>query len=171
MPASSIRRPDAMPRATSSSPMADLCPDSPLNKRNRRRRSIADGLIACPGLVDIHVHFREPGQTHQGDHPDRVVWPRPPADSPPWSACRNTTPGRDTVGRSNTFTCHRAWRRRPRLSDRLHHRWVRRASNWRPRGRSNAPGRGYHRRRFVVCKTTRSCAGPSSTPRCSTFRS
>lgn len=23
------------------------------------------GLIACPGLVDIHVHFREPGQTHK----------------------------------------------------------------------------------------------------------
>ncbi|MEO6874134.1 MAG: hypothetical protein ABI222_04865 [Opitutaceae bacterium] len=25
----------------------------------------AKGLIACPGLVDIHVHFREPGQTHK----------------------------------------------------------------------------------------------------------
>ena len=25
----------------------------------------AAGLIACPGLVDIHVHFREPGQTHK----------------------------------------------------------------------------------------------------------
>ncbi|WP_221031035.1 dihydroorotase [Actomonas aquatica] len=25
----------------------------------------ADGLVACPGLVDIHVHFREPGQTHK----------------------------------------------------------------------------------------------------------
>lgn len=25
----------------------------------------AQGLIACPGLVDIHVHFREPGQTHK----------------------------------------------------------------------------------------------------------
>ena len=24
----------------------------------------AKGLVACPGLVDIHVHFREPGQTH-----------------------------------------------------------------------------------------------------------
>jgi len=23
------------------------------------------GLVACPGLVDIHVHFREPGQTHK----------------------------------------------------------------------------------------------------------
>jgi len=25
----------------------------------------ATGLIACPGLIDVHVHFREPGQTHK----------------------------------------------------------------------------------------------------------
>jgi len=25
----------------------------------------AKGLVACPGLVDIHVHFREPGQGHK----------------------------------------------------------------------------------------------------------
>lgn len=25
----------------------------------------AEGLLVCPGLVDIHVHFREPGQTHK----------------------------------------------------------------------------------------------------------
>jgi dihydroorotase len=24
-----------------------------------------EGLVACPGLVDVHVHFREPGQTHK----------------------------------------------------------------------------------------------------------
>src|SRR3954471_14510259 len=23
----------------------------------------AEGLVVCPGLIDIHVHFREPGQT------------------------------------------------------------------------------------------------------------
>ena len=27
----------------------------------------ADGLIAAPGLIDIHVHFRDPGQTHKED--------------------------------------------------------------------------------------------------------
>lgn len=27
----------------------------------------ASGWIVCPGLVDIHVHFREPGQTHKED--------------------------------------------------------------------------------------------------------
>ena len=25
----------------------------------------AAGLIVCPGLMDIHVHLREPGQTHK----------------------------------------------------------------------------------------------------------
>ncbi|MEN9812819.1 MAG: hypothetical protein RL479_1505, partial [Verrucomicrobiota bacterium] len=29
------------------------------------RRIDARGLVACPGLVDVHVHFREPGQTHK----------------------------------------------------------------------------------------------------------
>ena len=27
----------------------------------------AKGLVVAPGLVDIHVHFREPGQTHKED--------------------------------------------------------------------------------------------------------
>jgi dihydroorotase len=25
----------------------------------------AQGLVACPGFVDVHVHFREPGQSHK----------------------------------------------------------------------------------------------------------
>jgi dihydroorotase len=34
----------------------------------QKKRSLvvdAGGLLVCPGLVDIHVHFREPGQTHK----------------------------------------------------------------------------------------------------------
>jgi dihydroorotase len=31
----------------------------------KARRVDASGLVAAPGLVDIHVHFREPGQTHK----------------------------------------------------------------------------------------------------------
>ncbi len=27
----------------------------------------ADGLVACPGLIDMHVHLRDPGQTHKED--------------------------------------------------------------------------------------------------------
>lgn len=33
--------------------------------RKRAKKIDAAGQIACPGLVDIHVHFREPGQTHK----------------------------------------------------------------------------------------------------------
>src|SRR5258706_2226720 len=33
--------------------------------KKRAKRIDARGLVACPGLVDIHVHFREPGQTHK----------------------------------------------------------------------------------------------------------
>lgn len=33
--------------------------------RKRARKIDARGWIACPGLVDIHVHFREPGQSHK----------------------------------------------------------------------------------------------------------
>ncbi len=34
-------------------------------EKKRARKLDARGLVACPGLVDIHVHFREPGQTHK----------------------------------------------------------------------------------------------------------
>src|ERR1700690_3819974 len=33
--------------------------------RRRARKIDARGLVAAPGLVDIHVHFREPGQSHK----------------------------------------------------------------------------------------------------------
>ena len=33
--------------------------------KKRAKKIGAAGLVACPGLVDIHVHFREPGQTHK----------------------------------------------------------------------------------------------------------
>ncbi|HEX2100086.1 MAG TPA: dihydroorotase [Candidatus Synoicihabitans sp.] len=38
-----------------------------LSATERKRAKVIDatGLVACPGLVDIHVHFREPGQTHK----------------------------------------------------------------------------------------------------------
>jgi dihydroorotase len=37
---------------------------SPAQKKSARVVDAA-GLVVCPGLVDIHVHFREPGQTHK----------------------------------------------------------------------------------------------------------
>jgi dihydroorotase len=42
-----------------------LVPTLSAAARKRARRIDAKGLVACPGLVDIHVHFREPGQTHK----------------------------------------------------------------------------------------------------------
>jgi dihydroorotase len=40
---------------------------STLSVSERKRAQVidAEGLVAAPGLVDIHVHFREPGQTHK----------------------------------------------------------------------------------------------------------
>ena len=40
---------------------------SALYEADQKRAKIIDarGLVACPGLVDIHVHFREPGQTNK----------------------------------------------------------------------------------------------------------
>ncbi|MFI5356948.1 MAG: dihydroorotase [Opitutales bacterium] len=37
----------------------------PPAERKRAQVIDATGLVACPGLVDVHVHFREPGQTHK----------------------------------------------------------------------------------------------------------
>lgn len=34
-------------------------------EKKRAKKIDARGLVVCPGLVDIHVHFREPGQTHK----------------------------------------------------------------------------------------------------------
>ncbi|PTY00348.1 dihydroorotase [Opitutus sp. ER46] len=42
-----------------------IVPSLPVAARKRARQIDARGLVACPGLVDIHVHFREPGQTHK----------------------------------------------------------------------------------------------------------
>ena len=39
--------------------------DLPLAQKKRAKKIDASGLVVCPGLVDIHVHFREPGQTHK----------------------------------------------------------------------------------------------------------
>ena len=33
--------------------------------KKKAKKIDAQGLVACPGLVDIHVHFREPGQGHK----------------------------------------------------------------------------------------------------------
>jgi dihydroorotase len=37
----------------------------PAAAKKRAKKIDARGLVACPGLIDVHVHFREPGQTHK----------------------------------------------------------------------------------------------------------
>jgi dihydroorotase len=34
-------------------------------QKEQAQKIDGQGLVACPGLVDIHVHLREPGQTHK----------------------------------------------------------------------------------------------------------
>jgi dihydroorotase len=38
-----------------------------LSEAEKRQATVIDatGQVACPGLIDIHVHFRDPGQTHK----------------------------------------------------------------------------------------------------------
>jgi dihydroorotase len=42
-----------------------MVPSLSAAERKRARTIDGRGLVAAPGLVDIHVHFREPGQTHK----------------------------------------------------------------------------------------------------------
>ena len=42
-----------------------LVPSLSAAAKKRAKKIDAAGLVASPGLVDIHVHFREPGQTHK----------------------------------------------------------------------------------------------------------
>jgi dihydroorotase len=42
-----------------------IAPAPSAAERKKSRKIDGRGLVACPGLVDIHVHFREPGQTHK----------------------------------------------------------------------------------------------------------
>ena len=32
----------------------------------------ADGCVVAPGLIDVHVHFRDPGTYIQRGYPDRL---------------------------------------------------------------------------------------------------
>ena len=57
--------------ASGTDQMGDILVDGPTiaaigeaSSRGDERVVQARGLVACPGLVDLHVHFREPGQEH-----------------------------------------------------------------------------------------------------------
>jgi aspartate carbamoyltransferase catalytic subunit len=93
----------------------------------------ARGLVACPGLVDIHVHFREPGQTHK----ETIATGSRAAAAGGFTTvvCMpNTTPPADNAGTIQYIKdAVAARRRRQGLSHRLHHR------------RAEGPGARAHR--------------------------
>jgi len=130
----------------------------------------ARGLVACPGLVDIHVHFREPGQTHKetigsgsraaaaGGFTSVVCMP-------------NTTPVVDNVGTIQFIKDAAARDAVVRIYPTAASPRARKANNSRPPVRSSAPASSPSPTTAIACKTTRSCAAPSNTQKCSTCRS
>ena len=72
MPALWIKNARVIDPATKRDAVGDLFANNgrmvaSLSPAERKRAKVIDatGLVACPGLVDVHVHFREPGQTHK----------------------------------------------------------------------------------------------------------
>ena len=47
---------------------------------------VPKGFVVVPGLIDMHVHLREPGQEHKETIATGAARPSP-AGSRPWPAC------------------------------------------------------------------------------------
>lgn len=57
----------------------------------------ASGLVVCPGLVDVHVHLREPGQTHK-ETIETGSWAAAAGGFTSIVCMPNTNPASDTAG-------------------------------------------------------------------------
>ncbi len=132
------------------------------------RKIDARGLIACPGLVDIHVHFREPGQTHKetigsgslaaaaGGFTSVVCMPNttPVVDNVGTIQFIKDAAARDAVVRIYPTGCITVGQKGEQLA---------------PAGSlQRAPGSSPLPTMAIACKTTSSCAAPSNTQKCST---
>ena len=78
--------------------IAALGPAAGAQAGSETERVDVAGLVVCPGLIDLHVHLREPGQTAKETIATGTA-AAARADSPPSSACptpprRLTTPAR-----------------------------------------------------------------------------
>ena len=69
--------------------------DLPVGRRRGRRGPA--GLVVVPGLIDMHVHLREPGQEHK-ETIATGTRPPSPAGSRPSRACRTRRPVNDSAG-------------------------------------------------------------------------
>ena len=67
------------------------------DQRKAARKVDARGLVACPGLVDIHVHLREPGQTHK-ETIQTGSWAAAAGGFTTLVCMPNTSPVADTAG-------------------------------------------------------------------------
>ncbi len=70
-----------------------------LTDEERQNAEIIDagGNVVCPGLVDIHVHFREPGQTHK-ETIETGSWAAAAGGFTTVVCMPNTSPAADTPG-------------------------------------------------------------------------
>ncbi|MDD3181028.1 MAG: dihydroorotase [Opitutaceae bacterium] len=74
-----------------------IVPSLSAAQKKRAKKIDAGGRIVCPGLVDLHVHFRDPGQTHK----ETIVTGAQAAAAGGFTSvvCMpNTSPPADTVG-------------------------------------------------------------------------
>ena len=139
----------------------------PQPRRSRAGRSStfdATGQVVCPGLIDLHVHLREPGQTAKetiatgtaaaarGGFTSVVCMP-------------NTSPAIDNRrhGRADS-RAGGAREQGERLCDGRHHARISRARNWRPSARSKTPASSPSPTTVIACRTTNSCAAPGICP-------
>ena len=136
-------------------------------QKKQAKKIDARGLVACPGLVDIHVHFREPGQTHKetiptgsraaaaGGFTTVVCMPNtaPVADNAGTIECINNAIARDAVVHVYPTGCITVGMKGEQLA---------------PTARSSAPASSPSPTTATACRATSSCAAPSSTRRCST---
>ena len=123
----------------------------------------AAGCTLLPGLIDVHVHLRTPGQEYKETSPPAPRPPRP-AGSPRSWRCR--TPTRWSTSRRSCGPCTSrprkrrwsrsgSWRRSPA---------ARRASSWRSSPPWPTPARSGSPTTAGRCSRPGSCAGPCSTP-------
>ena len=140
------------------------------NSRIRNpRRSTPTGLVVAPGLIDIHVHLREPGQSAQGNHRHRharggggrVHERRVHAEhlavgGQPERRSRGSQKAREREGV------------RERLPHRRDHQRHRGRGTRARSARCTRPASSPSPTTAIACRTTKSCAARSNTRACST---